>query len=180
MKKSLLALLTLGILSVSLLRPSTANAQFTNNAFYIGPELALAGIGSSGVAFGAFGEVPITHPGSVGSGRLAIALRLDFWTFNDVYYNYTFIPVGVYLDYHFALDDRKFDPFIGLGLGYLILNESYTGPSDGKFSVGYNSGIYVTGQVGARYWFSPNVAGRAELGFGHSFIGAGVDFKLGG
>ncbi len=177
MKKHVLFLTAAALMGAAVLFPSRASAQFTNGSDYIGPELGL-GLGyGGGVVIGGMFEAPITHPGTVGSGRLAIAGRLDYYSWSDGYYSYSFIPIGVYCDYHFAMADPKWDLFLGLGLGYVIVNASYSGDLNG-YSYGYNSNVFVTGQAGFRYFFSPNMAIRAEIGLGYLPLGVGLDFRI--
>jgi hypothetical protein len=194
MKKNVLFLTAAAILSAVALFPSRANAQFTNGSSYIGPELGL-GIGfGNGIMFGGMFETPITDPGTVGPGRLAIAARVDYWSWSnnngDYLYNYSYtysyIPIGVICDYHFVLLDpkgmqTKWDPFIGLGLGYVIVSSSYSGPAFGNGfnpSSSYGSGLFFTGQLGARYFFSPSMAIRAEYGLSYLPFCVGFDFKF--
>ncbi|MDP4198872.1 MAG: hypothetical protein Q8922_15335 [Bacteroidota bacterium] len=62
-----------------------SRTQFTNGSTYIGPELGL-GIGfGNGIMFGGMFETPITNPGTVGPGRLAIAARVDYWSWANSY-----------------------------------------------------------------------------------------------
>jgi hypothetical protein len=178
MKTRLTSVLAAVIVSFSTLLASNANAQFTNGSLYLGPELGL-GLGyGGGVVLGAMIESPITNPGTVGPGRLAIAGRLDYYSWSDGYFSYSYIPIGIYCDYHFAVNDTRWDPFIGLGLGYVIVSASYSGPSGYPYNYGYGSTVFLAAQVGARYFVSPNVAIRAELGLGYLPLGLGVDFRI--
>jgi hypothetical protein len=178
MKKHLLLLTLAALLGLTALIPSRASAQFVNGSLYLGPELGL-GLGyGGGVVLGGMVESAITNPGTVGSGRLAIAGRIDFYSWSDGYYSYSYIPIGIYCDYHFALDDTRWDPFVGLGLGYVIVSASYSGPSDNNYNYGYGSTVFLAAQAGVRYFVSPSVAIRAELGLGYLPLGVGVDFKI--
>jgi len=179
-KLQTLSFLSAMALAVLFLTPVASRAQFTNGSLYLGPELGL-GIGyGSGVVLGGMIESPITNPGTVGSGRLAIAGRIDYYSYSDgLYSSYSWIPIGVYCDYHFALDDTRWDPFLGLGLGYVIVSQSYTGPNSDLFNYAYGgSTVFLAFQVGARYFVSPNIAIRAEFGLGYLPLGIGVDFRL--
>jgi hypothetical protein len=188
MKKHLLLYTAASLLGVAALIPSRAVAQFTNGSNYIGPEIGL-GLGyGSGIMIGGMFETPITDPGTVGPGRLAIAARIDYWSWSDSYlgayaytYSYSYIPIGVICDYHFVLHDTRWDPFIGLGLGYVIISSSYSGPAFGPGfnpSASYGSGLFFTGQIGARYFFSPSMAIRAEFGFDYLPLAVGLDFRF--
>ena len=78
------------------------------------------------------------------------------------------------------LKDTRWDPFVGLGLGFVIIISRYSGPAFGDGfnpSSSYGSGIFITGQLGARYFFSPNMAIRAEYGFGYMPFAVGFDFR---
>ncbi len=178
MKKHLLFLAVTAFLGFSAMIPSTASAQFTNGSDYIGPELGL-GLGyGGGVMLGGMFEAPITNPGTVGPGRLAIAARLDYWSWSDGVFSYSYIPIGVICDYHFVINDPNWDLFLGLGLGYVIVNASYNGEAGLPVNYGYNSTVFLTGQLGARYFFSPNMAVRAEYGFSYMPFAIGLDFRI--
>ncbi len=179
MKKHLLFLAAATLLAFAVLMPSRASAQFTNGSIYLGPELGL-GLGyGGGIVLGGMIESPITNPGTVGSGRLAIAARIDYYSYSVPDFSYSWIPIGVYCDYHFVINDPKWDLFAGLGLGYVIVSESYSGPDAGLFNYAYGgSTVFIAVQVGARYFFSPNMALRAEWGLGYLPLGIGIDFKI--
>ncbi len=179
MNKRIGAFLAVALFSLSTMVASNANAQFTNGSIYLGPELGI-GLGyGGGIVLGGMIEAPITNPGTVGSGRLAIAGRLDYYSWSvGQYYSYSFIPIGVYCDYHFALDDTRWDPFVGIGLGYVIVSASYSGPNQDVFNYGYASNVFLAAQVGVRYFVNPNLAIRAEFGLNYLPLGVGVDFKL--
>ena len=160
MNTRLKSCLVAAIISVTALFATNARAQFTNGALYLGPELGI-GLGyGGGIVLGGMIESAITNPGTVGSGRLAIAGRIDFYSWSDGPFSYSFIPIAAYCDYHFALNDTRWDPFIGLGLGYVIVHSS--GFEDG-FGYGYGSNLFLAAQVGVRYFVNPNLAIRAEL-----------------
>ena len=178
MNKRLLSFFAATLLFTSAVLVSNARAQFTNGSLYLGPEIGL-GLGyGGGIVIGGMIESPITNPGTVGPGRLAIAVRIDYWSWSDGYYSLTYIPLGAYCDYHFILNDPKWDLFVGLGLGYAIINQSFNGPQGFPLNYPSSSGVFITAQVGARYFFSPNIDVRAEYGLSYLPLGVGVDFRL--
>ena len=63
----------------------------------------------------------------------------------------------------------KLDPYAGLGLGYL------SWPGTG---IGGLSGVFFQGHIGARYYFSDNIGGVAEIGAGAATLKLGVAFKF--
>jgi hypothetical protein len=69
----------------------------------------------------------------------------------------------------------KLDVYAGINLGAgLAIGTGYFGGS----SLG--AAVIVGPQVGARYYFTDKFGVNAEVGFGKSFLSAGVTFKLGG
>lgn len=149
----------------------TAQAQFKNGKSFLGPQLGLSEYGGA-LTIGAMFEAPITHPNDVGPGIIGIAGLIDYFHYN--YYlddGVTWLYFGVFADYHFLLDDRKLDPFVGLGLYYASVAVDGT-------SYGYGSGIRPGAHVGIRYFFSPNLAGRLMLGSSASFLTIGLDFGI--
>ncbi|MDP4198873.1 MAG: hypothetical protein Q8922_15340 [Bacteroidota bacterium] len=75
----------------------------------------------------------------------------------------------------------KWDPFVGIGIGYVIVGSRYSGPASGNGfnpSSSYGSGAFFTGQVGARCFFSPSMAIRAVYGLSYLPFCVGLDFKF--
>ncbi len=92
--------------------------------------------------------------------------------------------VGARAAYHYTgLETDKVDLYGGLMLSYNILRYKYQdnlGGSGGSVSGtgNYGSGAGFTGFVGGRYYFTPAIAAYAELGYGISFLNAGISFKF--
>jgi hypothetical protein len=165
------------LIAAILALPQSSSAQFVNGKTLLGPHIGLAAYGSA-PSFGANLEIPVTQPGKAGPGIIGVSARFDYFSFGEVYYKYTWITLGVYGNYHFALEDKTWDPFLGLGLGYQNVSASYDGPFGGVATSGWGSGIFFSLQAGARYFFSDNLALRALLGFGITYIVVGLDFGL--
>lgn len=92
---------------------------------------------------------------------------------NDI--KYTAIFLGARGSYHFALSNEKFDPYVGGGLGYVILtasnNEGYMG--------GAASGIGFTFYAGGRYYLAKKISLYSELGYASlSFLNVGISLKM--
>jgi hypothetical protein len=143
----------------------------------IGPTLGLGGIGAASFAIGGRFERGIKALPDMGDGVLAIGLSADWYNYNDTFtgadYDFTYIPIAATANYHIKIENNsKFDPFVGLGLGYLIVDTPYTGS--------YNSGIYFVGRVGARWFMTPKMALYGDAGAGAATLNVGVTFKLSG
>lgn len=88
---------------------------------------------------------------------------------------YSFTLIGGRANYHFEGSD-KFDAYVGGTLGYNIFSvntEGYSSPYKGS-----SSAVLYGGQIGANYYFSPNIGAWAELGYGISYLNLGLTFKL--
>jgi hypothetical protein len=161
--------------------PASSSAQFGETSTFLGPHIGLAAFESS-PTFGANFETAINKPGELGDGILAISGRADYTSFDwgtGSYYKWTLISIGAYCNYHFKVGEGKFDPFVGLGLGYHIWDHSYTGPEGGDLFTGtWSSGISIDATAGARYFFSKSMALRALLGFGVTYLVVGLDFGI--
>lgn len=122
-----------------------------------------------------------------GIGTIGLGGVFRFYTYSegfpDVDYKYSFVSFGFQANYNFnQIGDGKFVPFVGLVLGYNSVSSSYTSPSGRVYTnYAYNSGMWVWGQVGMRYFFSPHVAGSVRINGGNydfNTLELGVDFKF--
>ncbi|HEX8943039.1 MAG TPA: hypothetical protein VF785_07880 [Gemmatimonadaceae bacterium] len=155
----------------------------------IGPTVGLGGLNGASASFGGRFEHAIKTLPDMGNGILGIQVAAEYysWSANASGAGFTYsssikyIPIGVTANYHFKLDEQpKFDPFVGLGLGYNIVSCSYSSNFGSSFNgnCGYSSGIYFIGRAGARYFFSPKMAGYADVGAGGATLNIGLMFKL--
>jgi hypothetical protein len=89
--------------------------------------------------------------------------------------------IGVRSAYHYnGINSDKFDVYGGIMLSYNILNYSYKDNNGNDISGGgnYGSGTGFTLYAGGRYFFSPNIAAFAELGYGVSYLTLGLALKF--
>ena len=172
--------LLLVIVAVMCLMVSTGNAQWEKEKSFLGPRLGI-GIHGSGIAFGAGYEYGVTE--DIGVGAL-----VDYYTWSTEGWGayggkYTYIVIGAQGNYHLAKvlkwDASKLDPFVGVVLAYESVSWSWD--DDPGTSYGWSataSGITFGGQAGLRYFLSPSVALYGQVGFGVTYLKAGVDFKF--
>jgi hypothetical protein len=97
------------------------------------------------------------------------------------------IAVGALANFHFyqLIADKtgkdihadKLDIYVGLSTGGGVAIH----PSDAYFNTTNIDGIFYIGpQVGVHYFFNDKIGINGELGYGKTFVSAGVTFKLGG
>jgi outer membrane protein W len=170
-------------------KPSASAPAFGMGYTDIGPTVGLGGLGGASADFGGRFEHAIKALPDMGNGMLGIQVAAEYYSWSasasGAGFTYSssikYIPIGVTANYHFNIADQpKFDPFVGLGLGYNIVSCSYSSNFGSSFTgnCGYSSGIYFIGRAGARYFFSPKLAAYADVGAGGATLNLGVMFKL--
>lgn len=125
-------------------------------------------------AVGGFVERGIRSLGDEDEFTLGIAAAVDYYAYdigrfgrNEI--RYRVIPVSVSGLAHFRLDEARLDPFVGIGLGYNVIQVDVGGDPAARVS-----GLFVGGQAGVRWHFSPALAAHAQLGFGIGVLGVGL------
>ena len=142
----------------------------------VGPVIGLGGIAGAGLGFGGRFEKGFKE---AGSGVLGIGAAVDWFHYsNDILglgnFSFSYIPISVTVNYHFQLANKKIDPFVGAGLGDLILHTSCSGFACG----GASTGIYFVGHGGIRYFWKPGMALYADAGAGYGALHIGLMFKM--
>ncbi len=159
---------------------SKASAQFENQKNYGGVHIGLSGVGSA-LTLGLDYERGITNVGEVGPGIIGIGGLFDYYSYSDagLYGKWTYIDFGVSGMYHFVLDNKKWDPFLGLVLGYEVASWSWnSGYNNFGFPSPTAGGFTLGGSAGVRYFLSDNWALQARVGFGFYILAVGVDYKF--
>jgi hypothetical protein len=138
------------------------------------------GIGETGDA-GFSGGVRLEHGWrTMGSGNLGLQLSGDFyWWSYGLGYKWYVLPLGINANYHFPVASERFDPFIGVGVGYTIANCSW-GPGVWGRCEGAESEIYPIARLGTRLFVSDVTAIYVDAGLGASTVSAGLSFRLKG
>ncbi len=152
---------------------------FKEGTFYMGPRVIAGGYGATAIGFQV--EKGIMQKKDWGNGRIGVSGSVDMFSYSDAFvgsrWSYRVIPVSGMVNYHFTLENKKLDPFIGAGLGYWLVSSSYDGPG----SAGYTaraSTVEFGAQLGARYFFKPNLAVQAQTGMGFGAFALGLTWKL--
>jgi len=118
-----------------------------------------------------------------GNGAIGVGGYLGYaaykWKYSsfDYGWKYSNIIIGPrgYLHYNFL---EELDTYAGLMLGYNIVSSSQFGSySYGGYSA-TASGVIFSGFVGARYYFSDNLAAMVELGSGIAYLNLGIALKF--
>lgn len=142
----------------------------------LGGVIGIGGLGGADFSIGGRFERVFKQLPDLGDGYLGFGVSVDWYTYNDrfvgVDYDFTYVPIGAYINYHFNIkSNKKVDPFLGAGLGYEQVNTKYAD---------YDSGIYFITRAGLRYFFSPKTAFYVDAGVGASALNVGLTFALSG
>jgi hypothetical protein len=175
---------TLAVLFLLTALCSTAYPQLRERDNLLGPSLGLS-TGPSTPAFGLNYETQITSIGDVALLGLGAVIRYTSWRDNfpySDYYNYNYYTIGGQVNAGFNnIGNGSFVPFVGLVLGYNNVNNSYVSNRGVVYTANYTSGLWLWGQAGFRYFFSPSVAGGIRFGAGNfnfNTLELSLDFKL--
>jgi hypothetical protein len=158
-----------------------AAAQLPKGYTDIGVVAGLGNIGNAGLAPGARFERIIRDLPDLGGGTLGIGVGVNYYSYSDrlgtVGWDSSILPIGATGNYHFKLANKKWDAFVGAGLGYQIINCSFSGLGTSGDLCG-NSAVYFIGRAGGRYFYRPNLALYADAGAGDAALNIGATLKL--
>lgn len=116
----------------------------------------------------------INNNASIGVGGYT-AFAASRYKFNGNHVDRSHFILGARGTFHYEFVPLL-DTYAGLMLGYDIDNTS--GRIDGRKDTDDNTGFAYSGFIGVRYYFSPTVAGYAELGYGITYASIGATFRF--
>lgn len=167
------------------------NSSYGQGNFSLGNNVASVGIGL-GSSLGAFGS-STSSPGISlqyergmwdvgGPGVISLGGFVGFksYKYNNVYQQkWKYTVIGLRSAYHYnGIESSDFDVYGGAMLSYNNLSYSDNFPYGYSSNGTWNSYISLTLYVGGRYYFAPNVAAFAELGYGIAYLNIGAAFKF--
>jgi opacity protein-like surface antigen len=190
---------------VALVLASLCNTKVTAQAFAPGNIIFSAGYGAPNLsstlyrAFDTYDDFTVNGIGPVHAKveyavaeHFGIGLAVNYSgtkvTFTDGSYNYAlkYNPISFNLrgNIHIGSND-KFDPYIGIGLGYGSRKWTLDGNDPNIQELRddisqLNFPVGLEGTLGARYFISDNLGVYLELGPAKSLVQAGISFKIAG
>src|SRR5512140_3131038 len=181
--KKVFCLAIVVLLAASMMN-SSAVAQTT--MFHEKDMLISGGIGISGygyygtstIPFFAMFEMGVAPKISVG-GMIGYSGSSEEWGYGKA--SWTYIPILVRGSYHFLEGQKNMDAYVGAGLGFSIVSSSVTYNDPTFQGFGFSAGgsyMFFDAHVGGRYFFSPQWAGLAEVGFSAlGYLRLGITYK---
>ncbi len=98
-------------------------------------------------------------------------------TYGTYGWNFSNILIGGRAAVHYDFVE-KLDTYAGLMLGYNVASANYYGDKDLNINQTAGGGFLPALFIGARYYFTNNLAAFGEIGYGISAIELGVAYKL--
>lgn len=181
------------VLLIAVLTVVTLSLSFSQIAYKKDDRVASAmfGIGSFVYAANATGSVPpltaafdMGYNENISFGGLVsyTSAKYDFSGFGYGYtWTWSYLVIAARGAYHYDLFHKdNIDTYGGLMLGYNIasFSETRTGTGFGLGTGSAGGGVLFAGYIGARYYFTPNLAAQAEVGFGLALLNIGLAYKF--
>ncbi|HEX7049866.1 MAG TPA: outer membrane beta-barrel protein [Longimicrobiales bacterium] len=155
-------------------QPAAAQDGFRLGYTDVGATIGVGGIGAASVAIGLRGEHALRSMPDLGDGLIGIQVGVDYYSWSEPGFKWSYIPIGATANYHFQLENKKLDPFAGLGLGYSIVSCSYSGLGD----LCSGSALYFIGRAGARYFLNEKLSLYGDVGAGAATVNLGVMMRV--
>jgi len=138
----------------------------------VGVVIGVGSIGEAGAALGGRLEFVTKQLPDLGDGMLGFRFGIDWYAYSIGAYDWTYTPLSATANYHFKMENKKVDPFIGAGLGYYVVSEPTGYPGS------WNSGLYVVTILGVRYFLNDTMAFIADAGAGAGALHVGLAWKF--
>jgi len=193
MKKRLLCISMLCISSFFTVQVSAQTPTFVKGDHVAGAAIGIGGSLYSGYSYGSgltrmpaisvFYEHCIMdnlwdEKSSIGVGGVfGFAQAKYYHSANGWGWRSTNFIIGARGALHYALVDRL-DTYTGLMLGFNAVSWKWRGDYHGYGSGKGSSGITMLWNLGARYYFTDNIAAFAEIGYGFAILNLGVAMKF--
>jgi len=133
---------------------------------------------SASVEYGVMDDI-IVEKMTLGVGGI-IGYSSSKYRYSSLNYgwDYSYLTIGLRGAMHYPLVEN-FDVHAGVILGFNVISNSYYGDNTYVGSNSAASSAPIAGAyIGGRYYFTPNIAAMAELGYGISVLNIGLAFKF--
>jgi hypothetical protein len=153
--------------------PRQSPAQFLSGSTELGPHIGVSNVSRATVLGVKFEEGIV----DAGPGIIGGSAKVDYYSWNAGGLIQTYFFIVASANYHIIFGDTSnFDPFLGIGIGYLYEKNSFPPSSGISYYNNDGSGFNFVFSVGARYYLSPGFALRLEFGTSQVYAVGGFDF----
>jgi hypothetical protein len=146
-----------------------AQGAFSEDHVDFGLVVGAGNLGGADVSLGLRYDRGLLALPELGNGVISIQGGLNVYRYRGPNFDIVYLPIATTANYHFAVDNERLDPFVGVGFGYLVAMTSYLGA--------FRSGLYLVGRAGVRYAVTSRIALYADVGAGSAAVNAGLMWK---
>lgn len=154
---------------------------FVVGHYYAGAVIGAGGIHGAALSYGIRIEKAVAPLEDLGDAVLGVQIVADRYSYHlssgGHSYRITRTIFSAAATYHLFVEDKRWDPFVGLGLGHDEWNEKAL---DFGQPIPFTSsfGVFFVLRAGFRYYFTPGIAGFVDAGGGAASLNGGVSFKV--
>ena len=135
--------------------------------------------------FSGFGPVAFSYERGI-TDNIGLGLAIGYSSYGgtwlqtgyDYKYRWTTLSIMARGAYHFNVRNRQFDPYAGVGIGFLKYSYKWEsnepGFNEDTYNINFGTPLGYQIFLGARYMFSDNFGAYAEVGYGLSVANAGI------
>jgi hypothetical protein len=173
-------------MSLALVAQGVRPAAAQETGFVVGQYSAGAAVGAGAIHGAPFSYgvriekalAPLEDLGDAIFGVMVVADRYSYLLSSAGHsYRIAYTTFSAVANYHLYVEDKRWDPFVGLGLGHQVVSERALDFGQ-PIPVAASAGVFFVVRAGFRYYFTPKLAGLVDAGSGSASINAGVTFKL--
>jgi opacity protein-like surface antigen len=140
---------------------------------------------NEGYKFSGFGPVALSYERGI-TDNIGLGVAIGYSSYGGTWlqtgydYNYRWTTLSIMARgaYHFNVRNRQFDPYAGVGIGFLKYNYKWEsndpGFNEGTYNINIGTPLGYQIFLGARYMFNDNFGAYAEVGYGLSVANAGI------
>jgi opacity protein-like surface antigen len=144
---------------------------------------------NEGYKFSGFGPVALSYERGI-TDNIGLGVAIGYSSYGGTWlqtgydYNYRWTTLSIMARgaYHFNVRNRQFDPYAGVGIGFLKYNYKWEsndpGFNEGAYNINIGTPLGYQIFLGARYMFNDNFGAYAEVGYGLSVANAGITLAL--
>ncbi len=170
-------------LTVILLLASQSFSQVKAGDTFLGPRVALGGVGDASMGFGLNGEYMLSNNLGIGFTGMYSGYSQDYTFFTaSGTWSYTNIYLMGMVTYHYDLfGSKSFDTFGAFNIGYNVASATFkwkNNPSNLPNPTASVGGLVWGFSATMRYFVSESLAVTASAGYGLGYLQVGIDLKL--
>lgn len=169
-------------LVAQVVRPAAAQETgFLIGQYSLGAVAGAGGINGASLSYGVRFEKAVAPLEDLGDATFGVMLVADRYSYRlssaGHSYRIAHTTISAVANYHLYVENKRWDPFVGLGLGHLDISEKAL-DFGAPIPIASSAGVFFVFRAGFRYYFTPRIAGYVDAGSGGGSLNGGVMFTL--